>query len=349
MEWREKPLTPEDIAFAVRLLLGREPQGEVELQHHMPHATLGNLRDAFLACDEFANNNRGLLRRHYAVPLRLLRPLDIAGVEGRFAEPSMADPVSQLCTALQLHEPAYVSMCGRMGLHPTLHRKPWELTWVAAVLERAGKLSAGHRFLGFGCGQEPLPSFFAQHGVSVLATDAPSEVIANQGWDTTNQHAAGPDTLFRADLVTREVFDRQVGFRAVDMNAIPPDLQAFDACWSACALEHLGSIEHGLRFIENSLATLRPGGLAVHTTEFNLGSDSDTIDQPGLCLFRRQDIERLLERLVAAGHKPWPMNFHPGAGELDQHIDLPPYSLPHLKLDIGGHVTTSIGIVVERG
>ncbi len=349
MDWREKPLTPEDVGIAIRLILGREPDGERELHHHMPHATLGRLRDAFLASEEFANNNRGLLRRHYAVPLHLLRPMHIPGVEARFEEPSLAAPVSQLCTAAQLREPAYAAICGRMGVEPNLHRKPWELAWVSAVLERAGKLTPGHRFLGFGCGEEPLPSFFALHGVSVLATDAPYELIANQGWDSTNQFAAGPDSLFRGDLLAREAFDRQVGFRPVDMNAIPPDLQAFDACWSACALEHLGSIEHGLRFIENSMATLRPGGLAVHTTEFNLGSDTDTIDQPGLCLFRRQDIERLLARLVEAGHKPWPVNFHPGAEELDQHIDLPPYNLPHLKLDVAGYVTGSIGIVVERG
>jgi len=349
MEWREQPLTAADVAIAIRLILGREPKGEEELTHHMPHATLGRLRDAFLACDEFAIANRGLLRRHYAVPMHLLRPMAVPGVQGLFEEPSLTSPVSQLCTAGQLFDPAYAALCDRIGLTPSLHRKPWELVWIAAVLERAGKLGPGHRFLGFGCGEEPLPSFFARQGVSVLATDAPYDIIANQGWDSTNQHASGPDTLFRADLVSREVFDRQVGFRAVDMNAIPPDLQAFDVCWSACALEHLGSIEQGLRFIENSLATLRPGGIAVHTTEFNLGSDEDTIDQPGLCLFRRQDIERLLVRLVEAGHKPWPVNLHPGAGELDQHIDLPPYNLPHLKLDVAGYVTGSIGIVVERG
>jgi hypothetical protein len=73
------------------------------------------------------------------------------------------------------------------------------------------------------------------------------------------------------------------------------------------------------------------------------------MNDPGCCLFRRQDIERLLARLVAAGHRPWALNLHPGAGDADALIDRPPYGLPHIKLELGGFVTTSIGIVVERG
>ena len=132
------------------------------------------------------------------------------------------------------------------------------------------------------------------------------------------------------------------------MNAVPGDLRGFDVCWSACALEHLGSIERGLSFIEQSLNTLRPGGLAVHTTEFNLDSNDYTIELPELCLFRRRDIERLLSSLVAAVHKVWPLNLHPGSGEMDQHIDLPPYALPHLKLQVAQYTTTSLGIVVQK-
>lgn len=357
-DWSERPATADDVIAALRLIMGREPADADEIPAHLSNGTVGQLRDAFLRSVEFSLVMRGLLGesqpaveplRPYAAALHLLRPGTAPGVEWRFEEPSLTDPVSQLCTAAQVREDRYFDLCARTGMHPSAHRKPWELCYIPAVLARAGLLSPGRRVLGFGCGEEPLPSFFAREGLSVLATDAPPEVIADQGWDNTGQHAAGPDAMFFGHIVPRDVFDRQVAFRAVDMNAIPADLRGFDACWSACALEHLGSIEHGLRFLENSLATLRPGGIAVHTTEFNLASDEATIEHSTLCLFRRQDIERLLARLVAAGHRPWALNLHPGAGEMDAHIDRPPYGLPHLKLDLGGFVTTSIGIVVERG
>ena len=41
-----------------------------------------------------------------------------------------------------------------------------------------------------------------------------------------------------------------VSLRHVDMNHVPADLAGrFDIVWSACALEHLGSIANGLRFM----------------------------------------------------------------------------------------------------
>ena len=75
-------------------------------------------------------------------------------------------------------------------------------------------------------------------------------------------------------ICPEDEFRRLVDFRYCDMNNISSDLHEFDFCWSCCALEHLGSLSAGLRFIERSLDTLRPGGWAVHTTEFNLFSDA---------------------------------------------------------------------------
>jgi SAM-dependent methyltransferase len=133
------------------------------------------------------------------------------------------------------------------------------------------------------------------------------------------------------------------------MNDIPADLAGrFDACWSTCSLEHLGSLQHGLDFIENSLSVLRPGGIAVHTTEFNLVSNNKTLDAPGLCVYRRRDMEALAARLIAQGHQVLPLNFHPGEEELDEVIDVPPYALPHLKLELQDMTCTSIGFAVRR-
>ena len=81
----------------------------------------------------------------------------------------------------------------------------------------------------------------------------------------------------------------------------------------------------------------------------NSSSNQDTFTHPVLSLFRKQDIETLYSRLISAGHKPWPLNFHPGTGPADAYIDLPPYgSSPHLKLEVNAYVTTSIGLVIEK-
>jgi 2-polyprenyl-3-methyl-5-hydroxy-6-metoxy-1,4-benzoquinol methylase len=284
----------------------------------------------------------------YTAPLWLIAPPERDDVPWQWSVPTLTAPVSQMCTSEQMEGPLYDTLCREVGIPPSDHRKTWELIFILSAFHRHGVLVPGARVLGFGVGKEPLPSAFAGKGLHVTATDAPPEIIEGMGWQSTDQHLSAIEDIWREHTVSREEFDRLVRFEPVDMNAIPDHLTGYDGCWSACALEHLGSIEHGLDFIENSLRTLRPGGVAVHTTEFNLSSNDETFDAYNLALFRRQDIERLAARLTAAGHDVAPLNFYPGGRELDQHIDLPPYAMPHLKLEVGGFTCTSFGIVVRK-
>lgn len=284
----------------------------------------------------------------YTAPLWLIAPPSSPAIDWTWQLPTLQAPVSQMCTSDQMEGDFYTAQCVAVGSQPHAHRKLWEFIYVKSVFDYYGVLRPDAKLLGFGVGREPLPSTFAARGAAVVATDAPEEMIAEMGWQSTNQHAANLDELHRWDLVERDIFDRLVSFEPVDMNAIPEHLRDFDGCWSACALEHLGSIDKGLEFIENSLATLKPGGIAVHTTEFNLSSNDETFDRDNLAIYRRKDLERLIERLVAAGHRVAPLNLHPGTSPVDEHIDLPPYALPHLKLDVFGYVVTSIGLVVVK-
>lgn len=286
----------------------------------------------------------------YRAPLFLLRPPADPAVPFRFELPTLAAPMSQLCTANQFEEPLYGTLCYSLAITPDRHRKYWEYAYILRVLEVAGVLRPGNRALGFGTGREPLPSVLARHGVEVVATDAPPDVNDVQGWASTNQYSAQVLDLHRPEILPQETFLKHVTFRPADMNAIPDDLRDFDACWSSCCFEHLGSLRHGLDFVENSLKCLRPGGIAVHTTEFNLDSNDETFESLGLSIYRKRDLEGLCARLSAEGHDVWPLNTHPGYSEVDQIIDLPPFAraLPHLKVGVVNTVATSVGIVVRR-
>ena len=128
------------------------------------------------------------------------------------------------------------------------------------------------------------------------------------------------------------------------------DLTGYDFCWSACAFEHLGSIEKGLAFVERSIDCLKPGGWAVHTSEYNYGSNTETIDHQDTVLFRRRDLEELAARLQAKGHRAAPFDFSMGNGLVEQYIDVMPYrDQPHLRMSLWGHPTTSVGVIVQRG
>jgi 2-polyprenyl-3-methyl-5-hydroxy-6-metoxy-1,4-benzoquinol methylase len=276
-------------------------------------------------------------------------------------QPRTANLPNSLSTQGAIESDWAAHWCNELRIPVVYHRKVWELCFVLQSIYDRGHIRPGARGLGFGCGTEALPSYFAAQGISVVATDQAPQSAAEAGWVHTGQHATAIEQCFMPHLVDRARFDRNVAMRYVDMNDIPDDLTDFDFCWSICALEHLGSIDHGLRFIENSLKTLHPGGLAVHTTEFNIRDDGPTIDNWPSVAFQRKHIERITAKLRAQGHKIVPFDYSLGDGPLDRFVDLPPFhhDLPehigkwlgepnHIKLAMDGLVVTCIGIAVEK-
>ncbi len=242
------------------------------------------------------------------------------------------------------------------------HRKLWELCYAMQAFHNAGVLAEGKRGLGFGCGTEPLPSLMASYGAEVVVTDLQPDAQNTKGWADTNQHTKTLDEAFKDHLVSKDVFDRKVSLEYVDMNAIPDHLRDFDFCWSICALEHLGSIEKGLNFIENSIDVLKPGGVAVHTTEFNFTRDDITFDHWNTVLFQRKHFTEIAERLTAKGYKVAPLDFDVGNKPLDKFIDVPPFPHDmgdymreiwgsdnnHIKVSVDGIPATCFGLIITK-
>lgn len=251
--------------------------------------------------------------------------------------------------------------CAELKIPVTYHRKIWEYVFVLQALHDHDCLQPGRRGLGFGCGTEPVISYFAKRGIDVTVTDLPAEDDRSKAWSVTNQHSASADAAFDGKIVDRATFDRHVRFRPVDMNHIPQDLANFDFCWSICAMEHLGSIQQGLDFVRNALGTLQPGGVAVHTTEHNIDPSGPTIDNWVVNLFQRRHFEVLAETLAEEGHEVAHLDFSLGDGPMDRFVDLPPWPhesseainewlgpQQHLKLAIDGFVATCFGLIVRK-
>jgi SAM-dependent methyltransferase len=256
---------------------------------------------------------------------------------------------SQICRKADFALDAYRFWCAQIHEVPRLHRKQWEFFYICQALHERGLLRPGSRGLGFGVGREPLPAMFAAWGVDIVATDQAAEGAQRAGWRQSGQHAGELEALRRPEICDDASFRQRVRFRVVDMNDVARDLDDFDFCWSACCFEHLGSLEHGLRFVEESIRTLRLGGVAIHTTEFNLTSQDRTLESPGLSVYRQKDIASLVGRLEAAGHSVEPVDWAPGGGIADDYVDLPPYkSEPHLKLRLATFDCTSIGLIITR-
>ena len=102
---------------------------------------------------------------------------------------------------------------------------------------------------------------------------------------------------------------------------------------------------------------LRPGGVAVHTTEFNLSSNSRTVTRGPNVIYRLSDIEQVCIQLAARGHHVEPLDIDPGSSEIDRYVDPPPYAgstgrhaegFKHLRLALDGYASTSIGLIIRR-
>ena len=209
-------------------------------------------------------------------------------------------------------------------------------------------LATGRRGLGFGVGQDPLVALFAAEGCEVVATDQPPDAAgAPGGTDGAAAWADGPETLNRAGLCPPDDFARRVRVRSVDMNAVPEDLRDFDFTWSSGALQHLGTLGAGADFVVAQMDCLRPGGVAVHTTEFLVSSDVDTVEAGDSVFYRRRDVEALAARLRRAGHDI-DVDYALGSDPEDVHVDVPPFSDVHLRTELGGYVTTSVALVVTK-
>ena len=281
-------------------------------------------------------------------------------VRGELA-PSHVGLKSKPSTQADLESTWAAYWCGQLKVPVFFHRKLWEYVYVLQALWENGCVAPEKSGLGFGCGTEPLPSYLAGCGLTITATDLPVESSDSGSW-TNNQHASSRDSLFYPQLISREQFDQKVRLSYVDMREVPNDLRDYDFCWSICAMEHLGSIKKGLDFVRSSLDTLKPGGYAVHTTEFNFANNDTTIDNWPTVLFQRRHFDDLAKDLRSSGHTVAELDFRVGDGVLDKFIDLPPYShdlehlsdlnwmpIPrHLKLSIDGFAVTCFGLIVRK-
>jgi hypothetical protein len=256
---------------------------------------------------------------------------------------------SEMCKAQDFYADWFKRWCKELNEKPNFHRKQWEFVYVMEALWERGCIVAGKRGLVFAVGTEPLPSIFANYGCDILATDIFPEQGEEMGWTAGNQLCFGVDSLNGRQLCTDETLRKRVDYMAVDMNNIPDDLRNYDFNWSSCSFEHLGSIEKGFAFLKNQLKTLKPGGWAVHTTEYNISSNDETQDNASTVIYRHRDIEKIINELRSEGHFVEEANYSLGGLPEDFAVDIQPHKQDiHIKLQADKYVITSIGLIIQK-
>ncbi|HSW79531.1 MAG TPA: class I SAM-dependent methyltransferase [Candidatus Saccharimonadales bacterium] len=235
------------------------------------------------------------------------------------------------------------------GKYHLYANKFWQNAVMVQALFERGVLEDGKTCIGFGVGKERLPALFASMGVKVTATDQDFTQAKAKEWDN-DQLAEGAFSLNEDGICKPEDFARNVEFMPVDMTKIPKKLNGkYDFLWSNCALGHLGSIEKSLEFITKSLDCLKPGGWAVHTTEFNILSNDETVTSGSTVIFRAKDIYNLCVELTKKGFICSPYHLVNGRTNDDARVTLrPEWGNDYTKLLVGGHIATQIVLVIQK-
>jgi hypothetical protein len=310
---------------------------KVEEELAKTRTDLANAETKVLKSEEFQQHFTTMLRERIFLP-----PSPVVGEDAPYM-------VYSTCSVADVAHPEFARLCSKLGYPLRFHRKFWEWAYIVHHLERLGALLPGKKGLVFGVGEERLPALFAKNGCSIVATDAPPEIGERAGWSATAQYSYSVDQLRCSDIIPDNDFKKYVTFKYCDMNVIDKSLREFDFNWSSCCFEHLGDLEKGTQFVINSMDTLKPGGVSVHTTEYNLSSNADTIESGATVIYRRRDIESLIQQLRDLGYIVSPFVPAPHTHPIDFHIDAPPYHHdPHLKLRLANYAATSVGLWIVK-
>jgi SAM-dependent methyltransferase len=239
----------------------------------------------------------------------------------------------------------YQKYCKTLFEVTKYNRKSWEYLFALEAFSTGKRAKPGGRALGFGVGVEIVPSVLAALGVEVVATDQ----AESAGWELNREYLTTKADLHHSRFVSAEQFDKLVSVERVDMRAIPPHLMRgeFDYVWSLGSLEHLGSLDASNEFIFDSLKCLKPGGRAIHTTEFAIFPYAAITAGPTI-FYNYESLPSIIMRLTERGYRcelDWDM----GSLPMDYWVDFPPYDLKyHLKLWYNGIVCTSVALVIDK-
>jgi SAM-dependent methyltransferase len=231
-----------------------------------------------------------------------------------------------------------------------IHRKDWEWALGIIAMRRFGKLNEKSTAIGVGSGREAILYYLANKVKHVYATDlykvrtwmeaAPSDFPENP-----KKYAPFP---YKEDALT---------VLRMDGTKLEFPSESFDIAFSFSSIEHFGGKNHSgaLRSVKEMERVLKPGGLAVITTEYIIN------DKEHPEFFNKRtiysDLIDKLERLKLVE----PLDLRITTKTLDTVIDYPSIGVswnninndykrthPHIVLRIKNILFTSIMLVFQK-
>jgi SAM-dependent methyltransferase len=182
--------------------------------------------------------------------------------------PAEGPPLNKICDRRDWEHPAWRQALEDLGYVPDparLHRKEWEFAQGVYGLRKLRCLSPDAAALGLGAGTEPIIFFLAGRLRRVVATDLYAGDFS--------AHEADPRMLRDPEAFAPFAYHRdRLEVRRMDATAIDYAPESFDLVFSFSAFEHFGARRAQRACLAAIHRVLRPGGVAVLTTEVILNS-----------------------------------------------------------------------------
>ncbi len=152
---------------------------------------------------------------------------------------------------------------GFPGGTDTFHRKIWEFNQALYGLRMLRRLAPDSTALGIGCGHEELMYFLANRIARVVATDLyeGSYLGGESAADVLDHPDKYAPFTYRADHLEVRRMD------GLSLNAAD---RSFDIVFCLSSIEHFGRRRDKLQALKEMFRVLKPGGVAVVTTELVL-------------------------------------------------------------------------------
>lgn len=268
------------------------------------------------------------------------------------------------CIVKDFNKSWYKKWAKEIGYPAAKHPKFWEGAFIAQALEARGCLQKNKKGLGMGVGQEQLAALFASKGAYITATDQDPESDQAQKWDN-GQLSKGLSSLYYPNIISKELFDQNVTYKAYDMNRDEPSFRnMYDFIWHNCVIGHLGSMKNSTLQLERSADYLVDDGWLIFTTELNVGSFDDTVFKDSdTIIWRLKDLLGLFEALAEKGLRADRLEIRMGDNNADARVntvfnhntyenvhaellDDPKHS--EIKIPFGGFVLTQISLCFKK-
>lgn len=236
-----------------------------------------------------------------------------------------------------------------------LHRKQWEFAMIFLTLKKYGLLNENKIGLSLGGGNERVLYSIAKYVRKLIVTDLYED---NTSWDCARTN--DPDEFIKFSKPFPVDDDKLQALR-MDMRNLDFEDNAFDFCYSSCAIEHIGEHNDFLQHFNEVNRVLKDGGIYVLTTELQFGEQ--TIRDQNNFIFSKEHIAELISEseleLVSDVNVelnkneinfPFPSNIRNTTFVGNNFINEKLFNFfPHLILLRGNVPFTSVLLILKKG